>query len=334
MSLFVTFAIVNIKLLAMPETALAIQPTALMPSEPSKDTLLETFLQSRDVKPSSRALYRRTLRQFFQWMDGKGYMMSGMSLPQVLEYKADLLASGKSSLTIGSYLNSVRLFYEWTEGHKLYPNVAKGVKPPKRLRQHRKMPLNPTQARALVAYCDTLPPRDSALVNLLLRTGLRTIEAAKADIRDITTKSEARGEHRVLLVHGKGRDEKDGFVVLTDKAYGYLERYLAARGPAMPSSPLFVSSSNNSSGERMTTRSISSIAKEALKAIGLDDKRYTAHSLRHTGATNILRETGDLEKTRLFCRHSNPATTLLYVSTIDEERRLQSSGEAVLDNLY
>ncbi len=87
-------------------------------------------------------------------------------------------------------------------------------------------------------------------------------------------------------------------------------------------------------GERLTTRSISFIAKEGLKGIGLDERSYTAHSLRHTGPTNILRTTGDLEQTRLFCRHSNPATTLIYVKTLEDERRLENSGEAVLDTLF
>jgi integrase/recombinase XerC/integrase/recombinase XerD len=138
----------------------------------------------------------------------------------------------------------------------------------------------------------------------------------------------------VLLVHGKGRDEKDNFVLLTDKAYQPIAQYLATRGNISSSEPLFTSTSNNSKGERLSTRTISYIAKEGLKAIGLNERAFTAHSFRHTGATNILRTTGDLEQTRLFCRHSNPATTLLYTATIEEDRRLQNSGEALIDTLY
>jgi hypothetical protein len=33
-------------------------------------------------------------------------------------------------------------------------------------------------------------------------------------------------------------------------------------------------------------------------------------------------------------RHSNPATTQIYTATLNEERRLQNSGEALIDNLY
>ncbi len=93
-------------------------------------------------------------------------------------------------------------------------------------------------------------------------------------------------------------------------------------------------SSNNSKGERLTTRSISYIAKEGLKAIGLDERSFTAHSLRHTTAVNILRAGGSLETAQFTLRHTNPATTQIYTATLNEERRLQNSGEALIDNLY
>jgi len=285
-------------------------------------------MASLDVKASSRDQYQRTLRQFLNWTDVKGYSLSEIEREHLLQYKEELLASGKSSLTVASYLTSLKAFYTWAEGIKAYPNVAKGIKLPTRKQQFRKQPLLPSQAEELLAYYG--PKRDFAVVNLLLRTGLRTIEVVRADVGDIVFK----GGQRVLLVHGKGRDEKDNFVILTAKAYGPLAEYLATRPNAKQGEPLFVSESNNNGGGRLSTRAVSAMAKEGLRAIGLGDKAYTAHSLRHTGATNILRATGDLEKTRLFCRHSNPATTLVYTHTLNEERRLKDSGEEVLDTLF
>jgi integrase/recombinase XerD len=72
---------------------------------------------------------------------------------------------------------------------------------------------------------------------------------------------------------------KDNFVILTDKTYQPIEEYLSSRGKVNSSEPLFTSISNNSKGERLSTRSISYIAKEGLKAIGLDERAFTAHSL-------------------------------------------------------
>lgn len=294
------------------------------------EELVDRFIASQDVKESSKLLYRRTLKQYFNWVDKKSYLLSEIARPQLLEYKEELLLSGMSSLTVGSYITSVRRFYEWTEANKYYPNVAKGIKTPKRKQQFKKQPLLPAQATALLSYYQDKALRDYAIITLLLRTGLRTIEVIRANVEDITFK----GSQRVLLIQGKGRDEKDNFVLLTDKTYQPIAQYLATRGNINGSEPLFTSTSNNSKGERLTTRSISYIAKEGLKAIGLDERAFTAHSLRHTTAVNILRGGGSLEQAQMTLRHSNPATTQIYTATLNEERRLQNSGEALIDSLY
>ena len=294
------------------------------------EELVDSFIASQDVKESSKLLYRRTLKQYFNWVDKKSYLLSEIARPQLLEYKEELLLSGMSSLTVGSYITSVRRFYEWTEANKFYPNVAKGIKTPKRKQQFKKQPLLPAQATALLSYYQDKALRDYAIVNLLLRTGLRTVEVIRANVEDITFK----GSQRVLLIQGKGRDEKDNFVLLTDKTYQPIAQYLATRGNINGSEPLFTSTSNNSKGERLSTRSISYIAKEGLKAIGLDERAFTAHSLRHTTAVNILRGGGSLEQAQMTLRHSNPATTQIYTATLNEERRLQNSGEALIDSLY
>ena len=294
------------------------------------EELVDRFIASQDVKESSKLLYRRTLKQYFNWVDKKSYLLSEIARPQLLEYKEELLNSNMSSLTVGSYITSVRRFYEWTEANKFYPNVAKGIKTPKRKQQFKKQPLLPAQATALLNYYQDKALRDYAIVNLLLRTGLRTIEVIRANVEDITFK----GSQRVLLIQGKGRDEKDNFVLLTDKTYQPIAQYLATRGNINGSEPLFTSTSNNSKGERLTTRRISYIAKEGLKAIGLDERAFTAHSLRHTTAVNILRAGGSLETAQFTLRHSNPATTQIYTATLNEERRLQNSGEALIDSLY
>jgi integrase/recombinase XerD len=163
-----------------------------------------------------------------------------------------------------------------------------------------------------------------------VRSGLRTIEVIRANYGDITF----MGGERVLLVQGKGRDEKDNFIKLTPKTYAPIEEYLKTRKNLTESSPLFVSNSRNSMGQRLSTRTISKTAKESLIAIGLNERSFTAHSLRHTTAVNILRAGGSLELAQMTLRHSNPATTQIYTATLNEERRLKHSGEDLIETLY
>jgi len=298
------------------------------------EELVESFISSLDVRHSSKALYRRTLKQYFCWIAKKGYLLSEIARPHIVEYKEELLASGLSTLTVGSYITSLKKFYEWAEANKYYPNVAKGVKLPKRKQEFRKLPLYPDQAAGLLNYYQDKALRDFAIVNLLLRTGLRTIEVVRANIEDITYKAIEGRSVRVLQIQGKGRDSKDEFIVLTDKAYKPIEEYLATRGKIRPIEPLFTSESNNSANRRLTTRTVSLIAKEGLKAIGLNSKEYTAHSLRHTAIVSCRRAGGTLEQAQSLARHLSPTTTQIYDSVFRDEQRLQNSGEALIDTLY
>lgn len=323
-------------------TTLTINPTQAVSRTIDRGSLLDMFISSQDRKPTTLSLYRRTLNLFFDWVekevkdkDGKvlkpKYNIGTLTRPQVIEYKESLVGEGKSGLTITSYLTSVRLFYQWVEAEGVYPNIAKVLNLPKRKKEFRHQPLRPNQAQSLlreVRQTDSL--RDYAMINLMLRTGLRCIEVVRLNVEDIVYK----GGQRVLIVCGKGRDEKDNFVILTDKAFRPIQDYLRERGPVRPSDPMFVSESNRDRGQRMTTRSVSRIAKTNLSEIGLTDKVFTAHSLRHTTAVSILRAGGTLEDCQLTLRHSNPATTEIYTAFADEERRLERNVEGLIDDLF
>ena len=49
------------------------------------DELVDSFIASQDVKLSSKLLYRRTLKQYFSWVTKKGYLLSEIARPQLLE---------------------------------------------------------------------------------------------------------------------------------------------------------------------------------------------------------------------------------------------------------
>jgi len=292
--------------------------------------LLDYFVSTQDVKESSRKLYARTLKLFFEWVEEKGKTISSLTRTDILEYKEELFSKGLSSLSVASYLTSLRKFYEWTEGEKYYPNIVKGVKTPRRVQAFKKQHLTEEKSGELLSHFESLSLRDYAIVNLMIRTGLRTIEISRADVGDITFKS----GRRILRVWGKGHDTKDDFVVLTDKTYLPIKRYLDTRKGAKPTEPLFSSDSHRNSGERLTTRTISGLCKGGLKAIGLDGREFTAHSLRHTTAVAILKNGGDITQAQNVLRHTSPTTTQIYVESIKEELRLQNAPEALLDAAF
>ena len=295
--------------------------------------VIGVFAQQQDVKPTSRTLYQRAVTQFFDWVTASGRAIPTLTIADVIAYKDYLLRVGKSTLTVGGYINAIRRFFAWAEANKIYPNIAKGVRAPKREQAFKKRPLSVGKVAELLRYEQEQSPRDYAIINLMARTGLRCIEVARANIGDITYLG--ANNTRVLMVQGKGRDEKDNYVVLPDAAYIPIRAYLTTRKGEPDNAPLFVSVSNHTAnGGRLTTRTISAIAKKGLQSVGLDNKAFTAHSLRHAAATNILRGGGTLVQAQTCLRHANPATTQIYANMAINERRLTNGGEMILDKLY
>ena len=308
--------------------------------------VIDFFASCQDRSSVTRDIYARTVTAFFHWVASTGRDVAALTAADIVAYKEGLFKEGKSSLTVASYINSVRRFYTWAESHKIYPNIAAEVHAPARRQEFRKQPLTVRKAAELLRYADGLNLRDRAIINLMSRTGLRCVEVSRANVGDIVYRVVNDDNVRVLLVQGKGRTEKDNFVVLEDDAYQSIADYLATRADAPAGSPLFESESNHTAkaekhehdadynARRLSTRSISSTVKDALKAVGLDSKEFTAHSLRHTVGTNILRAGGTLEQAQMTLRHSNPATTEIYARMALQERRFTNGGEALISKLY
>lgn len=290
--------------------------------------IIDRFLLAHDIKPKSKETYRRALRQFFTYLSDNG--ITKPSRETLIAYKAYLIDKKLSAYTVSSYIIALRKLFQWTESEGLYPNIANQIKGQKKPKGFKKDALSLKQARSLLSGIEneTLSgARDYALVNLLVRTGLRTIEATRADLEDIRQ----QGDQAVLYIQGKGRDSKDDIVVLTEETLVPLRAYITMRGRGVKdSSPLFISHSDRNYGERLTTRSVSRIVKDRLNETGLDDKRLTAHSLRHTAVTFSLIGGATIQEAQTLARHSDINTTLIYAHNLD---RLSKAPELKIDAL-
>lgn len=281
------------------------------------ERLVNSFIDSLDVKDISKLAYKKGVAVFTLWLVNEG--VKSPRREDVIKYKGYLQGEGLSSFTVSSYLVAVRRFFGYLESLGLYPNITQGVKSPKRARGFRKDSLTVDQVREVLNSIDRSTiegKRDYALLNLLVRTGLRTIEVVRANIEDLRQQS---GE-AVLWVHGKGRDLKDEFVLLTKEALIPLYEYLAVRDKTGDAEPLFTSLSDRNRNGRLTTTSISRIVKTGLRGINLDSARLTAHSLRHTFATLALVNGAALMQVKEAMRHNSIETTMVYAHSLDRIR--------------
>ena len=293
----------------------------------SMQDLINGFLRSLDVRPNSVKTYERGLKQFTEWLTSQGDLQ--LTRETILAYKNYLSVRGTSALTISSYLVAVRRFFEFAEAEKIFPNIAKGIKGAKRPKGFRKDALTVGQIKELLESSDQATfegLRNHAILNLLVRTGIRTIELTRADVGDIRPQS---GEI-VLWVWGKGRDVKDEFVVLTAAALKPIREYLNQRGNLGDSAPLFASESDRNKDQRLTPRTISRIVKEHLKKVAINNGRATAHSLRHTAITLALQGGATIQEAQALGRHSSVDTTLLYAHNFN---RVLNAAEKKIDEV-
>lgn len=257
--------------------------------------------------------------------------------------------------TVTQYLRSVCQFFRWTAANGLYPDIAANIHAPKvRHDTHSKDALTPAEVLAIEesiaekaaeraeqaqeAQKDTAGrlqrsteqgKRLYAMYLLAVTAGLRTVEIHRANIKDLETK----GGRTWLYIWGKGHAEPDQKKPLAPEVAEAIREYLQSRTDSPTgASPLFVSTGNRSGGRRIATTTISTMLKRAMQEAGYDSERLTAHSLRHTAGTAVQQLTGDIYQTQKYMRHSNPATTEIYLHNDTEQ---QEAGIAQdLYNLY
>ena len=245
--------------------------------------------------------------------------------------------------TVTQYLRSVCQFFKWTASEGLYPDIAANIHAPKVKHDvHRKEALTAQEVYQIEtsitsnAAADLTEAEASskdttgriqrtteqgkrlyAMYLLTVTAGLRTIELSRANVKDL----ESKGGCTYLYIWGKGHTEPDTKKPIAPEVAAAIRDYLQSRTDNLTgNSPLFVATGNRSGGKRLATTTISTMLKEAMKQAGFNSERLTAHSLRHTAGTQTMELTGDLYQTQQYMRHSNPATTEIYLH-IDTEQQ-------------
>ena len=183
--------------------------------------------------------------------------------------------------------------------------------------------LNRRDVSALLASCDrrtTAGRRDFAMLTLLARLGLRAGEVANLALVDLEWRA---GE---VVIRGKGRRE-ERLPLPTDVGealVGWLRR-----GRSRCESPkLFTRVRAPHRG--LTNSAVSGVVRAAAARAGLSG--VSAHRLRHTAATEMLRAGAGLREVGQVLRHASTLTTSLYAKVDRQTLRALSQpwpgGEA------
>jgi site-specific recombinase XerD len=166
--------------------------------------------------------------------------------------------------------------------------------------------LAPEQISRLIAACDGEAPaqrRDRAIVLLLARLGLRAGDVAQLRLTDI------EWETGSLRVSGKSRYEVR--LPLPQDVGDAITAYLECRPSIFASDHVFLRTIAPYRPFRQGD-GISSVVRRRMKRAGNVTPVKGAHVLRHTAATEMLRNGVPLEKIGLVLRHRGIDTTAFY----------------------
>lgn len=316
------------------------------------NSLFAEFVAWIDRSEKTTRTYLTNLKQFMLYLQDRG--ITEPTREDIILYRQYLSESRKPN-TVAQYLRNVRQFFKWTAANNIYPDIAANIHAPKiRHDTHRKEALTAkevleiehsiTERAAIRARAAATASKDAAgreqrsteqgkrlfaMYLLAVNAGLRTVELSRANIKDLETK----GGRTVLYIWGKGHTEPDQKKPLAPEVAEAIKDYIASRtDKPTRNSPLFVSTGNRSRGQRIASTTISTMLKRAMQEAGFDSERITAHSLRHTAGTAVQELTGDIYQTQKYMRHSNPATTEIYLH--NETENTEAGIAQRLYNLY
>lgn len=151
--------------------------------------------------------------------------------------------------------------------------------------------------------------RDRTILEVLFSTGLRVSELAKLDIDKIDLKEREFG------IIGKGRRAR--VVFLTDRASGWLDKWLSMRSDPYRALWIRIPKSGEwdpaMGGERarLSIRGIQRIVEKYRRTAGIS-MSVSPHTLRHSFATTLLQQGADLRSVQEMLGHKNVATTQIY----------------------
>ena len=170
-------------------------------------------------------------------------------------------------------------------------------------------------------FHDKTKVRDTALLTLLLGTGIRVSECVGLDIEDVDFKNNG------IKVRRKGGYE--AIVYFGEEVEKALFDYLEQRKRIIPLSghehALFLSMQNR----RITVRAVENMVKKYASTV-TTLKKITPHKLRSTYGTSLDRETGDIYLVADVLGHKDVNTTKKHYAALEDERRRRAANAVKL----
>ena len=290
------------------------------------DAFLDYVTVERGLAANTRRAYREDLAEFTDFLRRhKVEQATAIDQPLITAFlleqrkpgstaRGHVRETGLSVRSVARRLAAVRMFFRFLVREKLLAaDPTQNIDTPK-LGHSLPQVLDYSEVEQLLAAPNReakLGLRDKALLELMYASGLRISEVAKLKL------SELNLDAGFLRTTGKGNKER---IVPVGKTAGdWLHRYLTEVRPRLgrnhqTQAEVFLSTR----GERLSTKTIWYWVKKYARAAGIA-KNIKPHTLRHSFATHLLNNGGDLRVIQEMLGHADIATTQIYTH-VDQTR--------------
>ncbi|WP_051941020.1 tyrosine-type recombinase/integrase [Stenoxybacter acetivorans] len=262
-----------------------------------------THTQQKGASTHTCAAYRRDLRQLQNRLP-ESTVIAELTVLMLTAVLKKLSAEGLQAASLGRKISAWRVFFDyWLQQGVLTDNPARQLKIPKKSQRLPKAvaaePLNTWFDRP--SDDNALALRDQALFELLYGSGLRLSEAANLNLADVML---TEGWVRVL-----GKGGKQRHVPLGQTSTVALNAYLPHRQATDNETAVFT----NRFGKRLSTRQIQNRLNLWASERGAD-RHLSPHMLRHSFASHLLQNAGDIRAIQELLGHSSLSTTQQYTA--------------------
>ncbi len=279
--------------------------------------ILEAFrhqLVARDLAPATSRAYLHDLARFHTWLawvhEGTAPLLTRIRTIDLAAFRTYLIhEQAHAPATVNRRLQGLRLLFQWLYAcHWITENPAAhlrfmrkaGTQQPRALRRREVFAL----VHAAAASPHGLAPRNVALVQLMLQTGLRVGEVTALTHRDVHLHTRSGTVH---VRDGKGRKARD--IPLNATARRAVQAYLDTLSDVSAPTPVFLSKR----GTWLAVRSAQAVVAQLAVHAGIQRLPVSAHTLRHTFAVYYLqRHPGKLRDLADLLGHESLDTTALY----------------------
>lgn len=265
--------------------------------EKENTELLETFLSAKKIEGCSDKTIHYYQSSIVKLLKGLSKCIKEICTNDIRRYLAEIQEKNNlSKVTIDNLRRIFSSFFSWLEDEDY---IAKS--PVRRIHKVRtdtlvKEVLSDENIEILRDSCDE--PRDLAMIDLLLSTGVRVGELVKMNRDDIDF------QERQCKVFGKGNKEREVYFNARTKIH--LQRYLESRTDDNPA--LFVTLSKPHT--RLTISGVEVRLRKMGKVVHID--KVHPHKFRRTLATMAIDRGMPIEQVQKLLGHVRIDTTLHY----------------------